>query len=41
MYWKGKTSGHRQSRHLLECIKDNFLMQVAEKPNRENSLLGL
>ena len=34
-------AGHKQSRRFLECIDDNFLLQVIEEPTRRGALLGL
>jgi len=31
----------RQSRRLLECIKDNFLSQVIDSPARGDAILDL
>lgn len=31
IYWRGNTSGCKQSRRFLECTDDNFLTQVIEK----------
>ncbi|GAB0205431.1 hypothetical protein GRJ2_003008700 [Grus japonensis] len=36
---KDNTAGHTQSRRFLECIDDNFLLQVTEEPTRRNALL--
>ncbi|GAB0183760.1 hypothetical protein GRJ2_000841300 [Grus japonensis] len=30
--WRDNTVGHKQSRRFLECVDDNFLLQVIEKP---------
>ncbi|KAJ7415207.1 hypothetical protein BTVI_38929 [Pitangus sulphuratus] len=39
--WESNTAGCKKSRKLLECINDNFLVQVLEKPNRGEALLNL
>jgi len=39
--WRDNTAGHRQSRRFLECIEDNFLLQVTEKPTRRGAMLDL
>jgi len=39
--WKSSTASCRQSRRLLECIKDNFLIQVTESPTRADAILDL
>ncbi|PKU41825.1 fh1 fh2 domain-containing protein 3 [Limosa lapponica baueri] len=31
--------GHKQARTFLECVDDNFLLQVAEKPRKRDALL--
>ncbi|KAK4825453.1 hypothetical protein QYF61_027608 [Mycteria americana] len=38
---RNNTEGHKQSRRYLECIDDNFLAQVTEKPTRKGALLDL
>ncbi|KAK4815649.1 hypothetical protein QYF61_005211 [Mycteria americana] len=38
--WKSSTASCRQSRSLLECIKDNFLRQVIDNSTRGDMLLG-
>ncbi|KAJ7427099.1 hypothetical protein WISP_09642 [Willisornis vidua] len=37
--WKKTTASSRQSRRLLECLKDNFLSQVIGSPTRGDVLL--
>jgi len=39
--WKDNTAGHRQSRSFLECVEDNFLLQVIEEPTRRGAMLDL
>ncbi|GAB0204363.1 hypothetical protein GRJ2_002901900 [Grus japonensis] len=39
--WRGNTAGHKQSRRFLECIDDNFLLQVIEEPTRRGAVLDL
>ncbi|GAB0208476.1 hypothetical protein GRJ2_003313300 [Grus japonensis] len=39
--WRGNTAGHKQSRKFLECIDDNFLLQVTEEPTRRGAMLDL
>ncbi|GAB0208094.1 hypothetical protein GRJ2_003275100 [Grus japonensis] len=39
--WKGNTAGHKQSRRFLECIDDNFLLQVTEESMRRGAMLDL
>ncbi|GAB0206983.1 hypothetical protein GRJ2_003163900 [Grus japonensis] len=39
--WRDNTVGHKQSRKFLECIDDNFLLQVIEEPMRRDVLLHL
>jgi len=38
--WESHTAGCKQSRRLLECITDNFLVQVLDKPTRGEALQG-
>ncbi|GAB0206479.1 highly reducing polyketide synthase PKS6 [Grus japonensis] len=35
------TAGHKQSRRFLECVDDNFLLQVTEEPTRRGAMLDL
>ncbi|GAB0181373.1 hypothetical protein GRJ2_000602600 [Grus japonensis] len=35
------TAGHKQSRRFLECVDDNFLLQVIEEPLRRGAMLDL
>ncbi|GAB0207927.1 hypothetical protein GRJ2_003258400 [Grus japonensis] len=37
--WKSDTVNCKQSRNLLECVEDNFLVQVMETPTRGEALL--
>ncbi|GAB0184386.1 hypothetical protein GRJ2_000903900 [Grus japonensis] len=39
--WKDNTAGHKQSRRFLECIDDNFLLQVIEYPTSRGAMLDL
>jgi len=39
--WRDNTAGHRQARSFLECIADNFLLQVIEEPMRRGVMLHL
>jgi len=39
--WRENTAGHKQSRKFLECVKDNYLLQVIEKPMRRGGMLDL
>jgi len=39
--WKSSTLNCKQSRKLLECIEDNFLVQVIESLTRGEALLDL
>ncbi|GAB0209349.1 hypothetical protein GRJ2_003400600 [Grus japonensis] len=39
--WRDNTAGHKQSRKFLECINDNFLLQVIEEPMRRGAMLHL
>ncbi|GAB0210046.1 hypothetical protein GRJ2_003470400 [Grus japonensis] len=39
--WRGNTAGHKESRKILECIDDNFLLQVIEEPTRRGDVLDL
>ncbi|GAB0180450.1 hypothetical protein GRJ2_000510300 [Grus japonensis] len=38
---RDNTAGHKQSRRFLECIDDNFLLQVIEEPMRRGAMLDL
>ena len=39
--WRDNTAVHRQSRRFLECIDENFLLQVIEEPTRRGVMLDL
>jgi len=39
--WRDNTAGHKQSRRFLECVEDNFLLQVIEEPRRRGAMLDL
>ncbi|GAB0207924.1 hypothetical protein GRJ2_003258100 [Grus japonensis] len=39
--WRDNTAGHKQSRKILECVDDNFLLQVTEEPMRRGAMLDL
>ena len=39
--WKYNTAEWDQSRRFLECVADNFLMQLVREPTREGALLDL
>ncbi|GAB0208907.1 hypothetical protein GRJ2_003356400 [Grus japonensis] len=39
--WRDNTAGHKQSRRFLECVNDNFLLQVTEEPTRRGAMLDL
>ncbi|GAB0176082.1 hypothetical protein GRJ2_000073400 [Grus japonensis] len=41
IFWRDNTAGHKQSRRFLECIDDNFLLQVNEEPTRRGAMLDL
>lgn len=41
MCWKSSTVSYRQSRSLLECIKDNFLIQAIDSPTRRDAISNL
>ncbi|GAB0176076.1 hypothetical protein GRJ2_000072800 [Grus japonensis] len=41
IFWRDNTAGHKQSRRFLECIYDNFLLQVIEEPTRRGAMLDL
>ncbi|GAB0204620.1 hypothetical protein GRJ2_002927600 [Grus japonensis] len=38
-YWRDNTAGHKQSRRLLECVDDNFPLQVIQEPTRRGAML--
>ncbi|GAB0207020.1 hypothetical protein GRJ2_003167600 [Grus japonensis] len=39
--WRDNTAEHKQSRKFLECVNDNFLLQVIEDPTRRGAMLDL
>ncbi|KAM9591189.1 uncharacterized protein ACIBXB_006085 isoform 1-T2 [Morphnus guianensis] len=39
--WRDNMAGHKQSRRFLECVDDNFLLQVIEEPMRRGAMLDL
>ena len=39
--WRGNTAGHKQSRRFLECVDDNFPLQVVEEPMRRGAMRDL
>ena len=39
--WRDNTAGHKQSGRFLECVDDNFLLQVVEEPTRRGAMLDL
>ena len=39
--WKDHTASCKRSRRLLECTDDNFLVQVLDRPTRDEALLDL
>jgi len=39
--WRDNTTGHRQARRFLECVEDNFLLQVIEEPTKRGTKLDL
>ncbi|PKU30113.1 glycerol kinase [Limosa lapponica baueri] len=39
--WRYNTAVHKQSRRFLECVDDNFLLQVIEEPTRRGAMLVL
>ncbi|GAB0185298.1 hypothetical protein GRJ2_000995100 [Grus japonensis] len=38
---RDNTAGHKQSRRFLECVDDNFFLQVIEEPRRRGAMLNL
>ncbi|GAB0183727.1 hypothetical protein GRJ2_000838000 [Grus japonensis] len=38
---RDNTAEHMQSRNFLECVSDNFLLQVIEEPTRRSAMLDL
>lgn len=41
IFWKNITARHTRSRRFLQCVEDDFLMQVVEEPIRRVVLLDL
>ncbi|GAB0208696.1 mitochondrial enolase superfamily member 1 [Grus japonensis] len=39
--WRDDAAEHKQSRKFLECVDDNFLLQVIEEPTRRGAMLDL
>lgn len=39
--WKAYSASHPQSRRFLQCIDDNFLMEMVDEPTRRGALLDL
>jgi len=39
--WWDSTTGHKKSRRFLECVDDNFLLQMLEEPMRRGAMLDL
>ncbi|GAB0202565.1 hypothetical protein GRJ2_002722100 [Grus japonensis] len=39
--WRDNAAGHKQSRRFLECVDDNFLLQVIEESTRRGATLDL
>ncbi|GAB0176939.1 mitochondrial enolase superfamily member 1 [Grus japonensis] len=39
--WRDNAAEHKQSRKFLECVDDNFLLQVTEEPTRRGAMLDL
>ncbi|PKU39572.1 dtw domain-containing protein 2 [Limosa lapponica baueri] len=39
--WKDNTEGHKKSRKFLECVDDNFHLQMIEEPMRKGAMLDL
>ncbi|GAB0202575.1 mitochondrial enolase superfamily member 1 [Grus japonensis] len=39
--WRDKAAECKQSRRFLECVDDNFLLQVTEEPTRRGAMLDL
>lgn len=40
VYWRN-TAGQKQSKRFLECVGNNFLLQVIDEPTRRGDLLDL
>ncbi|GAB0181498.1 hypothetical protein GRJ2_000615100 [Grus japonensis] len=39
--WRDNTAGNKQSRRFLECVDDNFLLEVIEEATRTGAMLDL
>ncbi|GAB0200487.1 hypothetical protein GRJ2_002514100 [Grus japonensis] len=39
--WRDNAAERKQSRRFLECVDDNFLLQVIEEPTRRGAMLDL
>ncbi|GAB0204032.1 polycomb group RING finger protein 3-like [Grus japonensis] len=39
--WRDNAAERKQSRRFLECVDDNFLLQVTEEPTRRGAMLDL
>ncbi|GAB0180505.1 hypothetical protein GRJ2_000515800 [Grus japonensis] len=39
--WRDNAAMHKQSRKFLECVDDNFLLQVIEEPTSRGAMLDL
>ncbi|GAB0204681.1 hypothetical protein GRJ2_002933700 [Grus japonensis] len=39
--WRDNAAERKQSRKFLECVDDNFLLQVVEEPTRRRTMLDL
>ncbi|PKU44428.1 dtw domain-containing protein 2 [Limosa lapponica baueri] len=37
--WRDNTTGHEKSRKFLECVDDNYLLQMVEEPTRKGALM--
>lgn len=40
-FWRGNTAGHKQSRRFLECVDDNFVLQMTEESVKRGAMLDL
>jgi len=39
--WRNNRVGHKKSRRFLDCVDDNFLLQMTEKSTRRGAMLDL
>jgi len=39
--WRDDTAGHKQFRRFLDCVDDNFVLQVIKEPMRRGAMLDL